>query len=105
MPAKLKTGQSFFKNFLPDMSDSPPDRALNSRAMLLMDDMQLVQAYVTEGSEEAFKTILDRHVNLVYSTALRQVGNPDLASEVTQTTFIILAQKARSLGPGTIISG
>jgi len=73
--------------------------------MLLMDDMQLVQAYVTEGSEEAFKTILDRHVNLVYSTALRQVGNPDLASEVTQTTFIILAQKARSLGPGTIISG
>jgi RNA polymerase sigma factor (sigma-70 family) len=73
--------------------------------MLLMEDMRLLQAYVTEGSEEAFKTILDRHVNLVYSTALRQVGDPSLANEVTQTTFIILARKAHRLGQGTILAG
>src|SRR6185437_6907107 len=72
--------------------------------MLLLDDMQLLQAYVA-GSEEAFETILNRHVNLVYSTALRQVRDPDLASEVTQTTFIILARKAGRLGSETILSG
>ena len=73
--------------------------------MLLMEDMQLLRAYVEQGSEDAFKTILDRHLNLVYSTALRQVRDPVLASEVTQTTFIILARKAGSLGSGTILAG
>src|SRR5579883_2922015 len=73
--------------------------------MLLMEDMQLLRAYVEQGSEDAFKTILDRHLNLVYSTALRQVRDPVLASEVTQTTFIILARKAGSLGSGTIFAG
>ncbi len=70
-----------------------------------MDDMQLLQAYVGEGSEVAFETILNRHLNLVYSTALRQVRDPVLAGEVTQTTFIILAKKAGSLGQGTILPG
>lgn len=73
--------------------------------MLLMDDMQLLRAYVTEGSEKAFETILNRHLNLVYSTALRQVRDPDLAGEVTQTTFIILARKAGSLSSGTVLAG
>jgi RNA polymerase sigma factor (sigma-70 family) len=105
MPAEIENGQNILNNFLPNMSGLPSDRALSSRAMLLMDDMQLLQAYVLDGSEEAFKTILDRHINLVYSTALRQVGNPSLASDVTQTTFIVLAQKAPSLGRGTILAG
>lgn len=73
--------------------------------MHLLDDMQLLQAYVENGSEPAFEIILNRHLNLVYSTALRQVRNPVLAAEVTQTTFIILAQKAHTLGKTTIIAG
>ena len=73
--------------------------------MPLSEDMELLQEYVVRNSDSAFEAILKRHVNLVYSTALRQVRDPGLANDVTQTTFIILARKARSLNQSTILSG
>jgi uncharacterized protein (TIGR03435 family) len=69
------------------------------------DDMQLVRVFAATGSEEAFATLARRHVNLVYSVALRRLGNSHEAEEVTQAVFIILAQKAGSLRPGTVLSG
>src|SRR5579863_9190898 len=73
--------------------------------MPMTEDMELLGEYVARDSQAAFETLLNRHVNLVYSTALRMVRDPGLAGEVTQTTFIILTKKARTLGPGTILSG
>lgn len=67
------------------------------------DDMELVRAYAKHGAEEAFATLVSRHVNLVYSVALHQLRDPHLAEEVAQATFIILARKAGSLGPKTIL--
>jgi len=69
------------------------------------DDMDLVREFAKSGSEAAFATLARRHVNLVYSAALRRLGNATEAEEVAQNVFIILAKKARSLRRGTILSG
>jgi len=71
----------------------------------MTDDLTLLREYARHRSETAFAELVSRHDGLVYSVALRQTGNPALAEEITQVTFIILARKAASLGPKTILPG
>jgi RNA polymerase sigma factor (sigma-70 family) len=73
--------------------------------MLMMGDHELLQEYAAKKSEAAFATLVERHINLVYSVALRYIGNPQHAEEITQAVFIILAKKASGLGRGTVLSG
>jgi uncharacterized protein (TIGR03435 family) len=69
------------------------------------DDMRLLAEYASRNSEEAFAALVRRRVNLVYTVALRRVGDPDKAQDVTQAVFVILAQKAGCLRKETVITG
>ena len=60
-------------------------------------DAQLLRDYVEHGHEAAFREIVVRHTDAVYSAALRQVRSPDLARDVAQSVFTDLARKAPSL--------
>jgi RNA polymerase sigma factor (sigma-70 family) len=68
-------------------------------------DWELLRQYVHRDSNEAFAALLTRHVNMVYSVALRKTGNPQAAEEITQAVFIILAKKARGLSKKIVVSG
>jgi RNA polymerase sigma factor (sigma-70 family) len=65
-----------------------------------LDDITLLRKYADDQSEEAFATLVKRHINKVYSVALRHTGNPSQAEEITQAVFVILAQKSASLTAG-----
>jgi len=70
-----------------------------------MDDWQLLKSYGRDDSQDAFTEIVTRHVNLVYSTALRQVREAELARDVTQLVFANLARRAKSLKPKGTLAG
>jgi RNA polymerase sigma factor (sigma-70 family) len=70
----------------------------------MMPDLDLLRQYARHRSEEAFASLVRRHLNLVYSAALRQVRSPQLAEEVAQSVFTDLSRNAASFAAGTILA-
>ena len=68
-------------------------------------DHLLIAEFNARRSEEAFGALVRMHVDLVFATALRQVGDRGLAEEISQNVFIELAQSAGKLGRHPTISG
>jgi RNA polymerase sigma factor (sigma-70 family) len=64
----------------------------------MANDNELVQEYVRSASESAFAELVRRHVNMVYSAALRETsGDASMAEELTQLVFVELSRKAARL--------
>ena len=66
-------------------------------------DAVLLERYARHRADEAFTELARRHVDLVYSAALRQVRDVHLAEDVTQAAFIVLSRKTGSLSLRTVL--
>ncbi len=69
-------------------------------------DPELLRAYVDRRDEAAFARLVERYFPVVYAAARRQVGgDAHTAEDVTQAVFIMLARKAASLRPNSVLVG
>lgn len=72
-------------------------------------EQELLSAFASQQSETCFAELVRRHVDLVYSAAVRLAGDPVMAEDVSQAVFIALAHNARTvarkLTRGTPLSG
>ena len=68
-------------------------------------DQELLREFAKSGSEAAFTALVRRHIDLVYSIALRIVVDPHLAEDVTQAVFVAAARQAPELQECAILSG
>jgi len=68
-------------------------------------DARLLEQFARNGSEEAFAALVQRHIALVHSVALRHTANAQHAQDITQAVFVILARKAGALGRRTVLPG
>src|SRR5437899_336826 len=72
----------------------------------MMDGRQLLAEYAEKGSEEAFRALVGRYTNMVYTVALRLVnGDTHLAEDVAQSVFMDLARMAQRLPRAVIVGG
>jgi RNA polymerase sigma factor (sigma-70 family) len=72
----------------------------------MIPDSELLRRYAEQGDEAAFAEVVGRHVDLVYSAALRLVGgDAHLAQDVAQGVFTALARWAARLARYVSIAG
>ena len=72
----------------------------------MLDDATLLRRYAQNRSEDDFAELVRRHLNFVYSAALRQVnGDTHLAQDVVQLVFTDLACKAAKLADHRVLAG
>ena len=69
-------------------------------------DSELLRLYAEEKSEQAFAALVQRHLDLVYSAALRRLaGDAHAAADVAQQVFIAVARQSGSLARGVVLPG
>lgn len=71
----------------------------------LKTDRDLLREYIKGGVEGAFQTLVQRHLDLVFATALRGLNDNGAAQEITQNVFVSLARKASWLGGEKSLAG
>jgi RNA polymerase sigma factor (sigma-70 family) len=71
----------------------------------MSEDGELLRRYAENRDEGAFAELARRHLDLVYSAALRQVRDAQMAEDVAQMVFLKLARKAASLSNLPVLPG
>lgn len=68
-------------------------------------DSELLRQYADARSQDAFAELVNRHLGLVYSAALRRLGGDShKAADVAQEVFTRLARDARRLSAHTVLT-
>ena len=68
-------------------------------------DSLLLRRYAREDSQEALAALTARYLNLVYSVCLREVHDLEMAQDVTQAVFLLLARPAPASRSKTALPG
>ena len=72
----------------------------------MLTDPELLRRYAENRSETAFTELVQRHLNFVYSVALRHVGGDShAAQDVAQKVFVDLARRAAQLSRRSVLGG
>src|SRR6266702_6618222 len=72
----------------------------------MTENRTLLAQYAVDRSEEAFRELTARYVNLVYSTAVRLMdGDTHQTEDVVQKVFLDLARLAGTLSPEVMLGG
>src|SRR5438093_7126676 len=62
-------------------------------------DFELLRDFTRHADQQAFASVVRRHLDLVYGTAVRKVEDQGAAEEVAQNVFAALARKAWQFAP------
>ena len=62
-------------------------------------DFELLRAFMRQGDQSAFAALVNLHLDLVYGTAVRKLGDAAGAQEVAQDVFAALARCAWQFAP------
>ncbi|MDB6057510.1 MAG: hypothetical protein JWO95_1354 [Verrucomicrobiales bacterium] len=68
-------------------------------------DQELLREYSERGADSAFAELVRRHVDFLFSAAVRMTGERHLAEDVTQCVFVLLARNAAALTEHPVLSG
>ena len=97
--------QSASKEFSKRLSDFGFWRVFTNE-LEMTDAQTLLADYIGNRSEAAFRDLVGRYTNFVYSIALRLVDSDrQLAEDVSQNVFIDLARMAPTLSPNVTLGG
>lgn len=81
-------------------------RGVFSNVLTMADSHKLLADYLENGSETAFRELVENYIDLVYAAAVRLVdGDTHLAEDVAQTVFLDLARMGRKLSKDVMLGG